>query len=378
MNAVSCPEISKHLVFLGGGHSQAIALRLLGKKSWQNVRVSLISDVVYTPYSGMLPGYVAGFYSYQECHINLRRLALLAGADFYLDKAVDLDLVHNQIILANSPPLSFDFLSINIGSTPNVDSVNGAANYAIPIKPVPQFLTVWQDILSKINSLSNLTITIVGGGAGGVELALNIYARLFPLIGSFTINLVHKEDNILPNHNRCVGNILYKLLLEKKVNLYLKERVIEVQKNKIICDSGLNINSDYIFWVTNASPPNWIKNCGLTTDEKGFILVNNYLQSISHSHVFATGDIATIQNYPCPKAGVFAVRQGKPLFNNLTRILSNQNLLPYYPQKYYLSLIGSGNKRAIASWGNLAFYSPFFWHIKDYIDRNFITSFDQD
>jgi selenide,water dikinase len=363
------------LVLLGGGHSQAIALRLLAKKPLSGVKVSLVSDVIYTPYSGMLPGYIAGFYSYQETHINLQDLANFAGVNFYLDKAMDLDLVNNQLIFTNSPPISFDFLSINIGSTPNIDSVKGAVQYAIPIKPVPYFLSVWEQILSQIKSLSSLTITIVGGGAGGVELALNVYARLSPLLKKLTINLVHKGDKLLPNHNHFVSHILHNLLLEKKINIYLSEKVTEVLPNNIICESGLNINSDYIFWVTNASSPNWIKNSGLTTDENGFILVNNYLQSISHPHIFATGDIATIQNYPRPKAGVFAVRQGKPLFNNLTRIFSGQKLKPYYPQKNYLSLIGTGDKKAIASWSNLGFYSPFLWQLKDYIDRKFMQQF---
>jgi pyridine nucleotide-disulfide oxidoreductase family protein len=365
-----------HLVLLGGGHSHAIFLKLWAKNPRPNVRVSLVSDVVFTPYSGMLPGYIAGFYSYQETHINLQNLAKFAGVNFYLDKALNLDLVNKRIILANYNPIYFDFLAINIGSTPNRQGVKGANNYAIPLKPVPQFLTIWEKILTKINSLSCLKITIVGGGAGGVELALNIYAKLFPLIPNLTINLVHNSSRLLPNHNQFVSNILESLLLEKKVNLYLGERVIEVEKNKVVCDSGLIINSDYIFWVTNASAPEWVQNCGLITDENGFIIVNNYLQSISHSDIFATGDIATIQNYPRPKAGVFAVRQGPPLFNNLSRILSNQNLIPYYPQSSYLSLIGTGDKRAIASWGNLAFYSPFFWCLKDSIDRHFMGNFD--
>jgi len=88
--------------------------------------------------------------------------------------------------------------------------------------------------------------------------------------------------------------------------------------------------------------PSWIRDTGLTTDQKGFILINNKLQSISHPHIFATGDIASNISHLRPKAGVFAVHQGKPLFRNLQRISSGQTLLPFYSQKQHLSLIGTG------------------------------------
>jgi pyridine nucleotide-disulfide oxidoreductase family protein len=369
-------NILPRLVLVGGGHSQAIALKFLSQNPLKNVHLTLVSDVIFTPYSGMLPGYIAGFYSYEETHINLQRLAKMAGADFCLDKVIDLDLNNNRLILANHAPISFDYLSLNIGSTPNIDQIKGATDYAIPIKPVPNFLRIWEEILTRTKSDSNLSFTVVGGGAGGVELALNIYARLSCIISNLTINLVHKSSEILPNHNYFVSHLLHKLLLAKKINLYLLEEVTEVQENKVICSSGLEISSDYIFWVTNAVAATWVEKSGLTTDKNGFVLVNNYLQSLSHPQIFATGDMATIKNYPRPKAGVFAVRQGKPLFDNLTRILSGQDLIPYYPQTHYLSLIGTGDKKAIASWSRCGFYSRLFWLLKDYIDHKFMHQFN--
>jgi selenide, water dikinase len=75
-----------NLAMIGGGHSHAMptavnyALRLFSTNSVPNLRLTLISDVEDTPYSGMLPGYIAGFYSYSQCHINLRKLAMSAQA----------------------------------------------------------------------------------------------------------------------------------------------------------------------------------------------------------------------------------------------------------------------------------------------------------
>lgn len=145
--------------------------------------------------------------------------------------------------------------------------------------------------------------------------------------------------------------------------------------HQIYCDTGLVVDCNFIFWVTQASAPSWIKDCGLETDNRGFMLVNKHLQSISHTNIFAAGDIATMQDTSCPKAGVFAVRQGKPLFKNLQKIILGNPLISYKPQKYFLSLIGTGDKRAIASWGNFGWESSILWHWKDYIDRQFMQQF---
>lgn len=369
----------QHLVLVGGGHSHAIALKQFARHPLANLRLTLISDTTHTPYSGMLPGYLAGFYSYEQTHIDLKALAKSAQAEFYLDKAIGLDLQASQVLLSNHPPLSFDYLSLNIGSTPATAQVPGAKDYAIPIKPVAAFLEVWEEILQQCRQLpeQSLTISIVGGGAGGVELALNVHSRLTKILApqKLTIHLFHNGKQLLPGHNSWVSRRLEKLLENISVQLHLSTTVQEILPKAVICNDGLTVNTDYTFWVTQASAPEWVKSSGLATDPQGFILIKDTLQSLSHPQVFAAGDIATLVNNPRPKAGVFAVRQGKPLFTNLCRIIQGQPLQPYYPQKRYLSLIGTGKKTAIASWASWGWESPLLWLWKDYIDRQFMAQF---
>jgi len=366
--------ITKDLVLIGGGHSHAIMLRMWAMKPLAGVRVTLITEASDTPYSGMLPGHIAGFYTREECHINLRSLAQFAQAQLYIDKVVGLDLVNKQILCAHRPPVAFDVLSIDIGSTPSCVNVPGAQKYAIASKPVTKLLTQWQQIVESIEK--PLSLGIVGGGAGGVELALAMQGNLQNRQNQVEIHLFHKEAEIMPHYGGGVRRRLQKVLTQKGINLHLQETVIEVQPNKISCLSGLKIECDRIFWVTQASAPSWIKKCGLATDSQGFMEVNDYLQSVSHPYIFAAGDIATMVNYLRPKAGVFAVRQGKPLFNNLQKTLLAQRLQPYKPQKQYLSLIGMGDGKAIASWGNFGVgASRLLWKWKDKIDRQFMDRF---
>ena len=378
----SSPSTKTNLVLIGGGHSHAIALNLWRSKPLPDVTITLVSDVVQTPYSGMLPGYIAGFYSYEQTHINLANLCQEVGANLILDRAINLDLAQNKVICQGHDSLSFDYLSLDIGSTPNIIIVPGAQDYAIPAKPVPKFLTEWEILLKAVKNQpqSGIKLVIVGGGAGGVELALNMQGRLIREIGQdhadkIQIHLVHRGSKLLSRHNSWVSKRLQEILLNRGIILHLKTQVTQVNADSIICDNQQNIDYDYLFWVTEASAPQWIKKSQLATDSQGFILVKDSLCSVSHPHVFATGDIATIVNHPRPKAGVFAVRQGKPLFNNWQRMIKKQPLISYIPQKKYLSLIGTGDKKAIASWGSWGWQSSLFWLLKDYIDRKFMNLF---
>lgn len=373
--------IVKDLVLVGGGHSHAIALKKFAMNPLRGLRLTLITNLSHTPYSGMLPGHVAGFYSFDECHIDLRRLARFAGAQLYRDRAVGLDLERNRVICANRPPVAFDLLSLDIGSTPAKIGVPGATEHAIPAKPVPKFLKHWNRIVETYaqNPQASLCLCIVGGGAGGVELALTMQRRLQQAREGGTeklqIHLFQRGEELLPGHNSWVSRRLYEILVSRGVRVHLGETVNEVLPDKVRCESGLTVGCDRVFWVTQASAADWIGKSGLQTDAKGFVLVDDTLRSLSHPHVFATGDIATMVNHPRPKAGVFAVRQGKPLFQNLRRTLLDKPLKPYKPQKWYLSLIGTGDEKAIASWGIFGWRSRWLWRWKDRIDRQFMQQF---
>jgi selenide, water dikinase len=371
----------KTLLLIGGGHSHAIALRLLGLQPLSDVRLILISDVTHAPYSGMLPGHLAGFYSFAHCHIDLRALAKFAQAEFILDAVIGLDLKTNQVFCRQREPVDFDWLSIDIGSTPATMNIPGVKEYAIAAKPVPQFLAAWQQFIEQKFDRS-MSVGIVGGGAGGVELALTIQVQLQRLCpAGATIHLFHRQPELMNSYADAVRRRFKEVLIDRGVKLHLNEAVesIEPIKNSlklVRCRSGLSIPCDRVIWVTQAAAPAWIRQSGLSTDKQGFILIKDTLQSLSHPHIFATGDIATMPEQPRPKAGVFAVRQGQPLFANLQRVTTGQSLQSFQPQQRYLSLIGLGNQQAIATWGSICTRpSRLLWWSKSRIDRRFMSQF---
>ncbi len=381
--------IAKDLVLVGGGHTHAIVLRKFGMRPLPGVRLTLITNLVDTPYSGMLPCHISGLYDFDESHIDLRPLSRFANCQLMMDRAVAIDIDNQHVICAHHPPVAFDVLSIDTGSTPATVNVPGAQAFAIPAKPVPDLLKAWKQFLNEVKHAPPrpISLAVVGGGVGGVELTLNMQTRLWQLLdelgrsrADLTIHLFHRGLEIANGRNRSTRQRLHRRFSERGVKLHLQESVcsleeIEQGQRQVHCESGLTVTCDRVFWVTNASAPDWLQGSGLATDDQGFLLVEDTLQSCSHPNIFAAGDVATMKNYPRPKAGVFAVRQGPPLFHNLQAYLQGAPLKSFTPQKQYLNIIDTGDGSAIASRGPFTFESKLMRGWKDRIDRQFMNLF---
>ena len=172
MKADSTPVL-KDLVLAGGGHTHVIVLKRFGMKPMPGVRVTLICRDVETPYSGMLPGHIAGHYTHDDIHIDLGPLARFANARFYHDEVIGLDPVERKVICRSRPPVPYDVLSIDIGSAPRMDGVPGAGNAVVPVKPIGNFVARWNALVERVLATDRpMRVGVVGGGVGGVEMVL--------------------------------------------------------------------------------------------------------------------------------------------------------------------------------------------------------------
>ncbi|MEM7015613.1 MAG: selenide, water dikinase SelD, partial [Verrucomicrobiota bacterium] len=180
----------------------------------------------------------------------------------------------------------------------------------------------------------------------------------------------------MPTHNPKVREVYEKLFKERDITLHAGERVVEVTADEVVTKS-VHAKYDALFWVTNASPPAWIAEAGLKTDDAGFVAINPQLQSESHPFVFAAGDVASCAEHPRPKSGVFAVRQGPPLARNLRLACAEEPLEPFRPQQKFLSLITTGEKYAVASRGGFMIQGERIWKWKDWIDRRWMRKYQE-
>jgi selenide,water dikinase len=375
--------IVKDLVLIGGGHSHVAVLKRFGMEPLPGVRLTLICRDSHTPYSGMLPGLIAGHYDFDEAHIDLGPLSRFAGARFYHDEVTGLDLAARRVLCRNRPPVAYDILSINIGSTPRTGDVEGAGEVVVPVKPISRFLERWQALSERVLVRGGARIGVVGGGAGGVEMLLAAEYRLNRLLdgrgrrgNGLEFHLFTDTPDILPTHNRRVQAKFRRVLAERGAAVHLESPVTAVASGRLTLGDGKTHGLDEILWVTAAGAAPWLRSSGLELDAEGFIAVDDMLQSVSHRGVFAAGDIAAMVNHPRPKSGVFAVRQGAPLARNLRRALLGQPLQRYAPQRRFLSLITTGGKYAVASRAGWALEGRGMWRLKDWIDRRFMRKYN--
>lgn len=375
------------LVLVGGGHAHVAVLKSWAMNPVPGVRVTLVSAQVDTPYSGMLPGLIAGHYTFDQAHLDLWTLARFAGVRCWLDRVVRLDLAQRQVCFAERPPLSFDLLSINIGSTPELDTVPGAREHAIPVKPIERFLPALGRIDERVRALrrGRFRIGVVGGGASGVELILSLQHRLHTLLREhgtasdvrLEFCLVTASPELLPTHNAGVRRCFRRIFAQRGLEVRLGEQVQQVRADRVVCASGVEVEYDVLVWATQASAQPWIRESGLAVDPAGFLALNECLQSTSDPRVFGAGDIAAVLAHPRPKAGVFAVRQGEPLALNLRRALCGERLEPFVPQRQFLSLISTGDCTAVASRGPWVLKGKWVWRWKRSIDVKWMEGYQQ-
>ena len=364
--------VLKDLVLVGGGHSHVIVLRRLGMRPIPGVRVTVVARDLHAPYSGMLPGLIAGHYEFDDVHVDLGPLARFAGARLFHAEAVGLDLDRRAVLCRDRPPVPYDVLSIDVGIAPRLDAA-GAAEHAVPVKPIGGLVARWERLARRVRaSPRRLRVATVGAGAAGVELTL---AMQHALAARAEFHLFGAAPVLLPTHNRGAGARFARVLAERGVRAHLGARVARVDANRLETADGAAFDVDEVVWATAAAPPSWPAASGLAVDGAGFIAVDATLQSASHPGVFAAGDVASVAGHPREKAGVFAVRQGAPLAANLRRALLGGALRPFRPQRRFLSLVSTGDRYAVASRGRWSAEGAWVWRWKDRIDRRFMRRF---
>ena len=373
----------KHLVLIGGGHSHLAVVRSLGMRPVPGLMVTWISREILVPYSGALPAFIAGRYRPEDMFIDLRPLARFGGARLIQADIDSIDLDARNIVLPHRPELSFDVLSLNIGSIPDTSGMPGAMEHTVGVKPIDGFLAAWEDIREKavqgLQQGRGYKLAIVGGGPASVEMACAIRTRILRDSGDtnaeFSIGIISAADEILPSHNRKMREAVREELRQKNIAMLTGHPVSGFAANTVLSESRGPIEADGIVVATGASLPDWPARAGLATSEDGFLEVNRHLQSTSHEFVFIAGDAATIRGRERPKSGVYAVRQGKPLARNLFRYATGRRLVRFTPQRHALAMLNLGDGSALASRGKLFLRGRLVWRLKHAIDQRFLRKY---
>ncbi len=381
----------RRMLLLGGGHAHVHVLEALRQERMPGAEVMLVSPYPQQTYSGMVPGFIAGHYTLDDCLIALEPLAAAAGVEFVEGTAVGIDTAARRVHLASGHVAEYDLLSIDTGPVMSRDLIPGAREHGLFLRPIEQFAALWPRVnnvgnMSKFGELAGtssaataaeggpsglLTAVVVGGGAAGVEVALAVRHALGP---RGHVTLVSGGPPVLESYPPSVQARALRALKSRGITVLL-EACTGVAADHVLVGTGTRVACQVPVIATGAQAATWLQGSGLSLDDAGFIRTGPTLQSLSHPEVFAAGDAATREDAPHPRSGVFAVRAGAPLALNLRRFVAGGELVPYMPRPRSLNLLACGDRKAIASWGSLSFEGRLMWWWKDRVDRAFIARY---
>ena len=341
----------KRVLLIGAGHGHLVVLRSLAQKPLYGARITLVSPFSKQLYSGMLPGLLAGHYRRAEAQVDVAALAERAYVEFEQALVERLDVEKRAASLSNGRSLSYDFASLNVGSL--VDVSFPGAEHALAVKPFDEFI-------ARLRIAER--VAVAGAGASGAELAMALRHR------GAQVTLYSAKPTMSP---RLAARVL-RQLRKRKVDFRPGMPVRAIEPGPVVIAGSSRQEFDLVLLATGALPTPWLRRSGLALDERGFVLVHDTLQSVSHPEVFCIGDCATLRDSPHPKSGVYAVRHGEALVENLRRLFSGRALEPYLPQKRALLLLTCGARYAIAERGGWTAQGRWVWWWKDWVDRRWI------
>jgi len=348
----------KHLLLIGGGHAHIVVLRSLARSPLYGTRITLVAPHARQMYSGMLPGFIAGHYRRDEIEIDVADLARRSYAEFVPGRVAALDGEGRLARLEDGRKLAYDLVSLNAGSL--VDTSLPGAAHATAVKPFEPFI-------EDLSRLEGRRLAVAGAGAAGAELAMALRYR------GAQVTLYSEKPAMAP----ALAKRVARALRRRAVDLRPGMAVTAIEPGPVVLTGPARQEFDLVVLATGAVPLPWLRESGLETDERGFVVVHDTLQSVSHPEVFAAGDCATLRGAPHPKSGVFSVRHGEALVANLRRLAGDAALEPYVPQKKALLLLSCGERYAIAYRGGSgrtgwSAEGRWVWWWKNWIDRRWV------
>jgi NADH dehydrogenase FAD-containing subunit len=361
----------KKLILAGAGHAHLFTMMNIGSLVRGGSSVVVIGPGDYHYYSGMGPGLLSGIYRPAEARFHVRRMVEARGGRFIQAHVLKIDPANHRVILSDHTALDYDVLSCNLGS--EVIPVAGYESDIIPVKPIENLYAAGRD-LEKLSKKGALRVAVIGGGAAGVELAGNLSRISLKAAHKFHITQVSR-DEILSRYPLKMRRLALASFARRGISVMERAAVKQIEGRTMIFENTTRLAFDMAFSATGIRPTQVFRDSGFPVEEEGGMPVNEYLQSIHYPRIFGGGDCVSFVPGHLDRVGVYAVRQGPVLYQNIAAALSCGKLRPFRPQKRYLSILNMGDDRGILSWHSLVASGRLAFVLKNYIDKRFMKRF---
>ena len=363
--------MTQRIILAGGGHAQLAVLADWAQKPLPQTERWLVTASRYTAYSGMLPGWMAGIYRTDDLLIDLQPLAARAGATLLLSEVAALDANARVLTLANGAEMTFDILSLAIGGEAQLAQLARLGDKVLQVRPIDGFMQKWAAMVAGATDGMALKIVVVGGGAAGVELALGAEIALRHRLPGSRVALVAQPGRLLPGHVEAVRQQALDELRRRGIPVHFAQAA--GADSTLLLSDGSVLRADCVIAATGSRAPAFLADSGLACTTQGFVSVGADMRSVSHPYILAAGDIVERADRSLSRSGVHAVKGGPVLAANLRALVRGGAMLSYQPGGRTLYLLSTGERRAILSWGPVAFTGRLAWWLKDWIDRRFVA-----
>ncbi|MGH1368614.1 MAG: FAD-dependent oxidoreductase [Maritimibacter sp.] len=362
-------------VLIGGGHAHALVLRALGRYPLGNTRLTLINPGPTAPYSGMLPGHIAGHYPRETLDIDLVDLARFARAELVFGAADAIDL-ERKVISVKGREIAYDVASIDVGIHAQMPELEGFLSHGVAVKPLDGISESWRLYLEAIKAgKAPERVAVIGGGVAGAEIAMAMAHAMKSAGRQGEVTVIDAGAGLLglrPKARKRISRAMGDL------NVTLREHspVARVEQGAVVLANGARIAAGFIVGAGGARAYDWLAASDLPVNDEGFVFCDPTLQVTGVASLFAVGDCAYMPHAPRPKAGVYAVRAAPILAHNLRVAVSGEGkMAAFHPQRDVLKLMSLGGKSALAQKWGIVQSGALWWRWKDRIDRRFMAQF---
>lgn len=353
------------LILAGAGHAHLVTLRSWIDRGFKPPAGTLLLNPGPAAwYSGMMPGLLAGRFSAADCAIALDPLCNACGIELYQGAIQQLDADARRLTLTDGTQLDYQQLSLNTGSIPPVPDVQDTSVTLLPAKPFAELHRAWCTWQQHPASAPNC-IAVLGGGPAAFELALALAASM---PGSEVVLIC--ASSLLATYPTALIARAQRLLLQRGVRLIEQQKITRTGNGQLFNENQPILTCEALVAATGASAPAWLRASGLAVDAGGFACIGNNLTSPSHPEAFATGDCASLPG--ALRSGVYAVRQGAFLADNIISQLEGTPLRNYHPQRQALALLATADGGALMSYGRWVAAGRLMGWWKDRLDIGFM------
>ena len=368
------------LLLVGGGHAMLPLVKHADEWIRRGIEVTLLDEWDTLYYSGMVPEYLGGVYTAEEVQIDLGRLCAESGVTFRRGRAESLSL-DKIVVTEDGDAIEFDLVVFDIGSvTPHRKAADGAV-LTKPLHHIEKLEQFVRSVLAAADSTQR--VVVVGGGAAGVEVLLNLTARTRAVRpDALRFSLVEPSDRLLPGFPAGMQRDVQRRLEERGVTLHLGARAELVEEGHVLLHDGTRLAADRVLWATGTTGPPLFRDVGLPVDDDGFLRVADTLQCPAAPWLFAAGDCAALASHPdLRKIGVHAVKQGPTLRSNVTaaldalqagHALADADLQTFTPYPVAPLILSTGEPTGLWASGRFWLRGGSILRLKHFVDRRWM------